>query len=204
MRVMSSEVRAGFWRTGCCFLQPACQKATADKSSYQPCRTERLAPGPYAAGPQLTKEHAGHITRRGIKLTFYPPVDRGHAHHFPVARPLPLCKGRAASTSHPTSGLFTRCLQVFRFFAPPERSPAVWGARRPRRLQFFLSAFHRSSYRRSLAFAGSAGQHRTWHSTVFSCAERSIAYRSPAVWGAVRRHMTCKARLFLGVPQSWT
>jgi len=64
------------------------------------------------------------------------------------------------------------------------------------RLRFFLPALHRSSYRRSLAFAGSAGQHRTWHSTVFSCAERSIANRSPAFRGAVRQHMTCKVMLF--------
>jgi hypothetical protein len=48
------------------------------------------------------KVHSGHINRRGIRLAFYPLADRGYAHHFPVARPLLMCKGRDAysRTSH--------------------------------------------------------------------------------------------------------
>jgi len=40
MSVMSSEEREGFWQAGCApSMQPACQKATADKRAYQPCRS---------------------------------------------------------------------------------------------------------------------------------------------------------------------
>ena len=70
MRVMSSGVRAGFWRAGCCFLQPACQKATADKSSYQPCRTERLAPRHYAAGRNSQKNMRATSTGGGPNWLF--------------------------------------------------------------------------------------------------------------------------------------
>jgi hypothetical protein len=52
MSVMSSEDREGFWRAGCAPpLRPACQKATADKSSYQPCRSVATCPKVLSARP---------------------------------------------------------------------------------------------------------------------------------------------------------
>jgi hypothetical protein len=64
MLVMSSEGREGFWRAGCRYLQPACQKATADNGALSAVPSAATLPKASSGRPQTTDTPCGPHNRR--------------------------------------------------------------------------------------------------------------------------------------------